>query len=203
MQNGFVLSVALVSLVLSACQAPPAGDSEPTAAATASAHEATEHEHEHEEGCADDHGKAGADDTVRKGKDPKSGAQMLMAGKPLAGVGVVTVKDLTATPEKYAGKVVRLEGNVNAMCHHRRGWFSVQDEADRTGGFVRVLTAPGFLVPAGSIGKKARAEGTVDVIEVSAAAARHYAKGHKIGDPNEIKGPVKRVVIKATGAEFI
>lgn len=186
------------------CQAPPEQETtKPVAASAAVSDKAAEKEHAVEEGCADDHGRSGTDDTVRKGKDPASGADMMKAGADLAGLEVVSVKDLIAKPDDYAGKTVRVEGDVNAMCHHRRGWFSVQDEGDRTGAFVRILTNPNFLVPAGSIGKKARAEGKVDVIEESAAAAKHYAEGHKIGDPNKIEGPIKRVVIRATGAEFI
>lgn len=208
MKTGFAFSFVVISLALAACQAPPEQDTpKPTADTVASAVAApaakAADDHAKVEGCADDHGKAGADDTVRTGKDPKSGAEMVMVGQPLAAAEVVTVKELLANPDAYAGKTVRVEGNVNAMCHHRRGWFSVQDEGERAGGYLRVLTAPSFLVPAGSIGKKARTEGRVDVIEVPAAAARHYAEGHKIGDPEKINGPEKQVVIKATGAEFI
>lgn len=42
----------------------------------------------------------------------------------------------------------------------------------------------------------------MEVIDVGASAARHYAQGHKLGDPKAIKGAVKRVIIRATGAEF-
>ncbi len=207
MKIGLPFSFVAVALVLG-CQAPPEQESKPAAASAAVSPEktgdkASAKEHDTHEGCSDDHGKAGTDDTVRKGKDPKSGADMVMVGKDLGGLEPVSVKDLLAKSDDYAGKTVRVEGDVNAMCHHRRGWFSVQDEGDRTGAFVRILTNPSFLVPAGSIGKKARAEGTVDVIEESAAAAKHYAEGHKIGDPSKIDGPIKRVVIRATGAEFI
>jgi hypothetical protein len=210
MKIGLPFSFVAVVLVLG-CQAPPEQEaSKPVAASAAVSPDKTgdkdkagAKEHDNHEGCSDDHGKAGTDDTVRKGKDPKSGADMLLVGSDLAGLDAVSVKDLLAKPDDYAGKTVRIEGDVNAMCHHRRGWFSVQDEGDRTGDFVRVLTNPKFLVPAGSIGKKVRAEGTVDVIEESAAAAKHYAEGHKIGDPGKIEGPVKRVVIRASGAEFI
>jgi hypothetical protein len=47
------------------------------------------------------------------------------------------------------------------------------------------------------------AEGTVEVIEVKAAAAKHLAEGHNIGEEAEVTGPVQQVVIKATGADFI
>lgn len=159
-----------------------------------------------EEGCSGDHGTepvASPDERIEK--DPASGASVTAVGAVLAGSEVVTVKDLLANPDAYAGKSVRLEGNVSAMCTHRRGWFAVIDDGDRTGTVVRVLTAPAFLVPEGSIGRKARAEGTVEVVDVAAGAARHYAAEHKVGDPAELAGdaPIKQIVIRATGAEFL
>ena len=101
------VSLALVSVALCACETPPAQDNAEPATASA---KASATEHEVEEGCEDDHGKAAADDSVRKGKDPKNGAEMLMAGAPLSGAQAVTVKDLTENPDKYAGKVVHVEG---------------------------------------------------------------------------------------------
>ncbi len=135
-------------------------------------------------------------------KDPTTGATVTQSGAKLAGAALVKVADLLAKPTEYAGKTVRLEGNVSSMCFHRRDWFSLQDEGAK-GVFVRVVTAPAFLVPEGSIGKKARAEGVVEVVEVPAATAKHYAEGHQLGDGKDVQGPVKSVVIKAVGAEFI
>jgi hypothetical protein len=41
------------------------------------------------------------------------------------------------------------------------------------------------------------------VIEVPERAARHYARDHQLGDPSEVRGSRKSVVIRATGAEFL
>lgn len=131
-------------------------------------------------------------------KDPATGAMKSMVGQRLAGLPTVKVADLLAKPESYAGKTVRVEGDVSAMCQHRRGWFSVQDPGDRAGAYVRIVTAPSFLVPAGSIGKKARAEGVVQVVDTDPAAAAHYAKEHGMAVP-----AAKSVVLQATGAEFL
>ncbi len=135
--------------------------------------------------------------------DPVTGATMNVAGQKLAGLPVVKVADLVARPGDFAGKTVRVEGDVSAMCTHRRGWFAVQDPGSKTGAYVRVLTAPSFLVPPDSIGKKARAEGRVEVIDVDPGAARHYAEDHKLGEQNAHGAPNRSVVIRATGAEFI
>ena len=127
----------------------------------------------------------------------------LSVGEPFVGRERVSVAQLLSGAAEYQGKWVQVEGDVSAMCHHRRSWFALQDDGDRSGKFVRVLTAPGFLVPQGSVGRRARAEGRVEVIEVPAEAAKHYAKGHQLGDPDAVRGPERRVVIRASGAEFI
>lgn len=126
----------------------------------------------------------------------------LSVGEALSGRERVTISALEATPEQYRGKSVRLEGEVTAMCHHRKLWFAVKDAGDASGKYVRVLTGPRFLVPDGAIGRKVRTEGTVEVIEVPEAEARHHAKDHKMGDPSAVRGPQKRIVLRATGAQF-
>jgi hypothetical protein len=137
--------------------------------------------------------------------DPASGQTVTAVGSRLSGAAQVKVVDLMARPDEFAGKTVRLEGDVPAMCVHRRTWFGIQDPGNKSGAFLRVLTAPAFLVPEGSIGKKARTEGTVEIIEVDAAAARHFARMHGLGDPEAIQGEgkIKSVVLRATGAEFL
>ena len=116
-----------------------------------------------------------------------SGARVTLVGARLAGAPVVSVADLVAHPDTYAGKTVRLEGNVSAMCE-MRAWFAVQVPG-RSADFVRVFAAPTFLVPENAMGTKARTEGVVEVIGASPAGEA---------------GPrPKTVVLRATGAEFI
>jgi hypothetical protein len=127
-----------------------------------------------------------------------SGAKMTVAGAKLTGAPLVSVADLLAHPETYVGKTVRLEGNVSAMCQHMRAWFAVQAPG-RSADFVRVFSAPAFLVPENAVGTKARTEGTVEVIETSPETARHLAGDHELAAGAQ----PKTVVIRATGAEFI
>ena len=87
------------------------------------------------------------------------------------------------------------------MCTHKRAWFAVVGD-DKTGNHVRIFTAPNFLVPQDSIGKVAVAEGTVEIIEIPVERAKHMAKQHKLGEPEDIKAPLKQVLIRATGADF-
>ncbi len=182
----------------------PAQTGQPTPSASA---DHAKHDHQHSGECAGCGKDQGSDpsvaDKVVTATDPATGKPIQILGAKLAGAELVKITDLAARPEQFAGKTVRVEGDVLGMCHHRRAWFAVQDEGDRSGGFVRVMTGPKFLVPAGSIGKKARVEGTIEIVEVPAARAKYFAKSHKMGDPDKITGPVKRAVIRATGAELL
>ena len=146
--------------------------------------------------CSSEEAGAPRNDTVTTLKDEKTGATILAAGAKLAGAPGVSVAELSQMPESWAGKTVRLEGNVSTMCNHRRTWFAMQSE-DRQGGVVRVLATPAFLVPEGSIGKRARAEGVVELVDVPLETAQHYAQTHQL--------PVqtRAAVLRATGAEFL
>ncbi|MBN1608417.1 MAG: DUF4920 domain-containing protein [Polyangiaceae bacterium] len=123
-------------------------------------------------------------------------------GAALAGAKRVSVAELLAKPAGFVGQTVRLEGEVTAMCHHQRAWFAIRDDATPASQYVRVQTRPAFLVPTGAIGKRAKAEGRVELVQVPQAMAQHYASDHGLGDPKAVTGPVQAPVIIAMGAEF-
>jgi hypothetical protein len=133
------------------------------------------------------------------------GGDRLALGQKLGGSTPVTVAQLKKEPAAYAGKTVRIDGKITALCHHRRGWFAVKDPTAADEEAIRVITVPAFLVPENAIGRQARTEGKVEVVEVPAATARYFAKGHGVGNPEAFKSgqPVKQVIIRAVGAEFI
>ena len=210
MTRAVLTVMALFPLILAGCatEKPAGGGEEQQQAASASSLSGD---------CPAQHGEGGekcscardtaplADTEITTKADPASGLEITAVGSRLSGAPRVKVVDLMARPEEFAGKTVRLEGDVPAMCVHRRTWFGIQDPGDKSGVFLRVLATPAFLVPEGSIGKRARTEGTVEIIEVDAAAARHFAKMHGLGDPEAIQGEgkIKSVVLRATGAEFL
>jgi hypothetical protein len=135
--------------------------------------------------------------------DPVSGETRMVVGERLSNaVPTVSIKELTADPQRFSGKRVRVEGNVTAMCQHKQAWFALKDPGDSSNTYVRVITAPSFLVPTDSVGRKGRTEGTVQVERVPAAAARHYSDQHKLSDP-AAPAEHRSIVMRATGAEFI
>lgn len=178
--------------------APQAQAAVPTAAVPPTAQPAHAPQAEHD--CAE--GTTALTDDKVVTRTNAEGQTVTHAGAEFSDGAAVSVAELLRTPDAFAGKKVRVKGNVSAMCTHRRGWFAVVAD-DQSGRSLRVLTTPSFLVPAGSIGKTAEAEGLVEVIEVAADHARHIAGEHKLGDPEAITGNVKQVVLRASGADFI
>jgi|GEM_PF-625407 len=153
-----------------------------------------------EAGCED----VAADELIKPDEETvkrADGTEATHVGHAFDGVEKVAVSALLADPSAYKGKTVALEGDVSAMCGHKRGWFAVAAE-DKSGRQVRILTAPTFLVPAGSVGRSAVAEGTVEVIEVAAKHAKHLAEEHKLGEADKITANVQQVIVRARGAEF-
>ena len=143
-----------------------------------------------------------AKDTVRQRQDSE-GRTITVAGEDLSGAPEVPVSQVLAYPQEHKGKKVLLSGNVSTMCTHRRGWFAVVGDGDQSGGQLRVLTTPAFLVPQGSVGKTVRVEGTVDTIQLSPGMARHLAKKYQIETDGKEGEPVEQAVLRATGAEFL
>lgn len=158
-----------------------------------------EHEPAQKASCDEEPSVEGASDVVQERTDP-TGRKVQHVGGELTDAELVTVEDVVSSPEKLAGKTIRLEGNVSAMCGGRRAWFALVGQ-DQSGTSLRAITAPAFLVPAGSIGKQARVEGKVEVTELSAKTAKHLAEEHKLP---AAKGEADRqqVVLRATVAEF-
>ena len=147
-------------------------------------------------GCGCEHSGPIQNNELSTRTDPATGKTLQAVGRKLAGLVNVKVSELIAHPDRYAGKYVRVEGDVAAMCTHRRAWFSVQDEGDRSGAYVRVIAAPAFLVPEQAVGKKARAEGTVELVDVPGATAQHLSNQHGL-DGTQVG---KAVIIRASGA---
>ncbi|MBI5494441.1 MAG: DUF4920 domain-containing protein [Deltaproteobacteria bacterium] len=190
--------VTTTLLVLAACRGPELPP-QAVSAAPSAPHAPAEHA-KGEHACGAET-TALTDDRVTTRQDER-GQAVTHVGAALSDAAPVTVSDLLASPDAFAGKRVRLKGDVTAMCQHKRAWFALVAE-DQSGRTVRVLTTPSFLVPPGSIGKTAEAEGVVEVLELAAEQAQHLAGEHKLGDPAAVAGSVKQVVVRATGADFI
>ncbi|MEW6126420.1 MAG: DUF4920 domain-containing protein [Acidobacteriota bacterium] len=113
---------------------------------------------------------------------------------------VVKLAEVTANPDKYNGKTVKLKGKIADVCQ-REGCWLVLTDGERT---VRVnMKDHAFVVPKDSGNKEATVEGIIEKKEISEEMARHYAEesAGKV-DPSTIKGPQVVISVVATGVRI-
>ncbi len=92
------------------------------------------------------------------------------------------VADLLAHPERYDGKIVRVDGVITAVCKKRGCWIQVSDPD--TGKGIRIKVEDGVIVfPLESMGHRASAQGTFEIVHLSPeqmkAMAEHRAEEHR------------------------
>ena len=129
-------------------------------------------------------------------------AQVEKLGQTLAGAPEVPVDALFKSPTSFEGKIIRVSGKVEDFCVHKRAWFAVHLQEGMP--MVRVFTSPRFLVPADAKGKRAVAEGRVEVIVIPPDQVDYYAKEHQFLANVERKPgeSVRLPIVRAFGAEF-
>jgi hypothetical protein len=148
-----------------------------------------------EETCGDEHSGDVRDPTERVRRDPKTGRTITSVGQPLErNVERSTIATVLGDPSRYIGKPIVLEGDVVAMCSHRRAWYAIVDERGKTP--FRIVTLPKFLVPKDAMGKRSRVTGVLEARENSEQMATHLAKDHGVKETRYA------TILRASGAEF-
>jgi hypothetical protein len=116
----------------------------------------------------------------------------------------VKVSELLASPDKYVGKTVKVEGLITDVCAKRGCWMVIA--GDKEFESIRFKVDDGVIViPMEAKGKKAVAEGTFTKIEMTKEQAIEQAKHHaeeqkKPFDPASVTGPTVVYQLKGTGA---
>ena len=119
------------------------------------------------------------------------------------------IEAIVADPEAWAGKRVRVEGKVAAVCPMRGCWMELA--ASAAGPVVRIKVDDGVIVfPAEAVGRAAGAEGVVRVVEMSRESylgwLAHLAeeRGESFDDEaaDVGDGPFRLIQIDAAGAEI-
>jgi hypothetical protein len=124
-------------------------------------------------------------------------------GKPLSGTEPVKLSDLTASPDKYAGKLVKVEGLVTDVCTKRGCWMTLA--GDKEFQTIRIKVDDGVIVfPLEARGKKAVAEGIFTKIDLSKEQAlefqKHMAEEQKRPfDPKSVTEGMTVYQVKAVG----
>ena len=121
-------------------------------------------------------------------------------GKPLAGLPAVTVAQLVASPQTYAGKTIRTEGRIAAVCAEKGCWMTLGESARP----IRVtFESYAYFVPKNAAGSTARLEGVFKVAKIPEATAKHYAGETPGGRPEAVRGEQQELSIVATGVELV
>jgi hypothetical protein len=105
---------------------------------------------------------------------------------------------IIARPADFAGKTVRVEGTVEAVCTHMGCWMALKPDTAKDGSTMMIKVDDGVIVfPVSAKGKRASAQGVVQKVTADAegqSAADEHAK---------VRGKDAKPVawqIKATGA---
>lgn len=117
-----------------------------------------------------------------------------------AGVSIkdaVAIGDLYATPEKFTGKTIRVDGVISDVCTEMGCWLAIASEQEK-GLIVRLKVdhEAGIMFPVEAKGKKVSAEGVFEKIgagdkEGNEAAAEQKPTGGKadaFGKAYQLKG---------------
>lgn len=116
------------------------------------------------------------------------------------------IADILAAPADWAGKSVRIEGEVREVCPKAGCWLEIVPEPGAAP--LRVKVEDGEIVfPLSTRGRRASAEGTVEVDDLTREQylswQEHLAEERgEAFDPATVgEGPFQWVQVKASGAE--
>jgi hypothetical protein len=127
-------------------------------------------------------------------------------GKPFTVKEETRISDILASPEKFAGKKVKVRGTVTNVCAERGCFLNLK--GDKKFQELQFKVDDGVIVfPADALGKEAVAEGVISVQVFSEQEQRDMcpveAKAlNRKFDPQKIKGPMKVVRLDGLGADL-
>lgn len=128
------------------------------------------------------------------------------AGGPVLRGGAFTLEaetalaEVLAKPDEFAGKAVKLSGQVTRACSKKGCWMELREKPEQAG--VRITFKDyGFFVPLDSAGASAVVEGTVKVEKLSADHVDHLkAEGAEV--VSDEKGEAKEIGLIATAVRL-
>ncbi len=112
----------------------------------------------------------------------------------------VKLAEALSDVDKYAGKPIKIEGEIRDVCQAKGCWLVVSDGEKH----MRVTFKDyGFFVPKESAGKRVLLEGVIEKKTITEDHARHLAEESKDKiDPETIKGSQQVVTLVATGVSI-
>jgi hypothetical protein len=109
------------------------------------------------------------------------------------------IAEVLASPDRFVGKTLRVDGVVAAVCENMGCWMQLKDAtSDKT---VRIKVDDGVIVfPVTAKGKHASAEGVFERVDTKAEAEHHAAMAAEKKDAKPHTETPAAFQLKATGA---
>ena len=132
-------------------------------------------------------------------------AQAKKFGTPLTLTEVTKVSDIFASPDKFNGKRVLVQGPIVDVCAEMGCWLAVGSDQEFQS--IRFKVEDGVIVfPMSIKGMTAKVEGVLTVTMLSEAdqikqGEEMARESKKTFDPKTVKGPKASIQIKGEGAE--
>ena len=127
---------------------------------------------------------------------------VLKRGAAIGSAKKVSLAKVMKDPQKYAGKMVRVEGVIVRSCKAEGCWMELAPDAQSKA--VRVkMKDHSFFIPLNSAGSKAKAEGVFSVKTLSKDEVKHLIEddGAKFDNINA-DGTVTEISFEASGVEL-
>lgn len=127
----------------------------------------------------------------------------LKRGAPIGTAEKVSLAKVLASPEKFSGKTVLVEGVVVRSCKMEGCWAELAPDKDAKQSVRVKMKDHAFFIPLQSAGSFARAEGIFTVKTLSKAEVDHLVNedGAKFDNRNA-DGSVTEISFEATGIEL-
>jgi Domain of unknown function (DUF4920) len=139
--------------------------------------------------------------SARKPAAPTDGVRTF--GEKLAPGEKATLSAVLAAGDRYANKVITVEGAVRKACTRKGCWMELAEStSEGTPGCRVSFKDYGFFVPIDSAGSRARVQGVVTASKLPAASVRHYEEEGAVFANKEPDGSAHEVRIVATGVEL-
>ncbi|MDQ3651784.1 MAG: DUF4920 domain-containing protein [Acidobacteriota bacterium] len=131
----------------------------------------------------------------------KPAPEVIKRGAPLGDSAAVELADVLKEPQKFADKMVRVEGIIERVCTNKGCWMELAPQASATESVRVTFKDYGFFVPTTSQGMKAQAEGQFAVKVLSKEKADHY-EGEGARLKRNQDGTATEISFLASGVEL-
>ncbi|WP_373047228.1 DUF4920 domain-containing protein [Vulgatibacter sp.] len=146
-------------------------------------------------------GAALAEAPAREAKPSESVKKAETFGAPITAGETLPLEKILASPDAFAGKQVRITGQVRSACTKKGCWMELATPEGQGPGCRVTFKDYGFFVPKDSAGAQARLEGVVQVKTLAKAEVDHLeAEGGRFAKAAD--GTAKEIRIVATGVEL-